>query len=359
MKIIRSTKCALKYTTAYKRSVLQQVLNEYGNVVNQFIDQFWPTPPRKGELLKPVVDSVDTWFSHRLRKVAAREAIDMVLAVTRKGGETGAKPHHTGQRMAVSSTIAALVPAQRTVEFDAWLQLRCIGNHFRLDLPVQFHKHFHKWNAQGQRLNSYVITPTYVQFAFEVETGPKREPERTVGIDTGILALATTSGGRKYGQDIPIHLARIRRCKHGSKGQQRARRALRQRIAEVAKEVVQSTDLVVMERLKGITKNTKGRIPKRLRRSIGSWNVGYWFTRVQQQCEENRVSFRTVPAWNTSITCPSCAQVDRKNRDKGKFLCQACGYTGDADVTAAKNILSRFLTGPYGAGCKPTLVDHV
>lgn len=32
-----------------------------------------------------------------------------------------------------------------------------------------------------------------------------------------------------------------------------------------------------------------------------------------------------------------------------------CGHAENADVNASKNILERFLTGPYGAGCKPIM----
>ena len=41
MKIIRSTKCSLKFTTNNKISQLETVLSEYGKVVNTFINYFW------------------------------------------------------------------------------------------------------------------------------------------------------------------------------------------------------------------------------------------------------------------------------------------------------------------------------
>ena len=41
MKIIRSTKCSLKFVTANKISKLAFVLSEYGKVVNAFIGYFW------------------------------------------------------------------------------------------------------------------------------------------------------------------------------------------------------------------------------------------------------------------------------------------------------------------------------
>ena len=85
MKIIRSTKCSLKFSTSKKKSELNYILTEYSKVVNFFIEYFWSdldNIPSKSKLLKPIVDlPLDiTWLSARLRKVAAREAIDMVLS---------------------------------------------------------------------------------------------------------------------------------------------------------------------------------------------------------------------------------------------------------------------------------------
>jgi hypothetical protein len=57
MKIIRSAKCSLKFSTQKKKNELQTVLNEYSKVVNVFIEYFWLNPDKasKGELLKPNV----------------------------------------------------------------------------------------------------------------------------------------------------------------------------------------------------------------------------------------------------------------------------------------------------------------
>jgi hypothetical protein len=81
MKIIRSTKCSTKFATNKKKQELQSVLQEYGKVVNVFIDYFWDKDIKKTQLLKPIVDIPDTWLSARLRKVAAREALDMIGSV--------------------------------------------------------------------------------------------------------------------------------------------------------------------------------------------------------------------------------------------------------------------------------------
>lgn len=356
MKIKRSTRCTLKYANKSKLQTLDLVLVEYARVVNSFIDIFWLSCPAKAKLLKPVVDSVPTWFTARLRQVAAREAIDLIRSVQERDKEQAVKPVHGGRSMSLSSTVACLQPAKAS-SFDCWLHLNSIGQGIILNLPIKLHKHFNILQERGRRLESYVISRDRVQFCFERETGPKKAPTSCIGIDTGINALASTSEGRQFGRDIKQGIERIKRCKHGSRGQLKARRALRQRMAEVAKEVTKDVTLVVVENLKGITKGTrkpKRRLGRNIRRSIGSWNVRYWLTRLQQTCEERNVSFRTVSPYKTSQMCPACNHTDRRNRNGEKFLCLSCGYTGNADITASRNILSRFLTGPYGAGCKPS-----
>jgi hypothetical protein len=362
MKIIRSSKCSLKFANKKKLDTLRRILTEYGVVVNAFIEMFWFNPPRKIELRKDIINRPNTWLSFRFRKVAAREAIDMIKSSRRRYGEEAVRPTHKGQCMYISSAVASLVASKHTSEFDAWLHLHSMGMNIILDLPVKFHKHYNTFATKGKRLESYIVTIDNVQFAFEIETGLKYKSGKMVGVDTGIKALASTSNGVQFGRDITRYLDRINGCKHGSKGQKRARRALKQRMDEVAKELFDSTGrvrLIVVEKLKNLNHKTrvKRRLTKNMRRSIGSWAWRYWLDRLQRECENRRSAFRSVPAYYTSQTCPSCGHVDRKNRNGEVFLCRKCGHADNADINAARNILFRFITGPYGAGFKPrTLV---
>ncbi len=359
MKIIRSSKCSVKFATIKKKQQLQTILQEYGRVVNVFIDYFWDKEVNKTQLLKPIVDIPETWLSARLRKVAAREALDMISASKERWKNQPkklVKPVHKGKRMYVSCTIAELKDSKEAKEFDAWLHIASVGNKITMDIPIKFHKHYNELCIKGKRLNSYIITSNYVQFVFETETGTKKEGKKCIGIDTGINALASLSTGEQLGKDIKQNIERVKRCKQGSKGKDRARRALKQRINEVVKEVIKTNpDLIVVEALKNLGKNgkLKRRLSKNIRRSIGSWNWKYWLGRLEQRCEDNRVSFRTVSPYNTSITCPICGLADKKNRDGEVFRCSGCGHTDNADINASRNILSRFLTGPYGASYKP------
>ena len=360
MKIIRATKCSLKFTTETKRQKLKEVLTEYSKVVNFFIDHFWDHPPKKAELLKSIVNLPTTWLTARLRKVAAREALDLIksskeLAKTRseeRGVEVEPiKPIHSGRSMSVSSTIASLQIPKEAKEYDAWFHLASIGNGIIIDIPIRFHKHYNALRERGKRLECYIISEDRVQLCFEVETGTKKTEGEVVGLDTGINALASTSDGKQYGQDVKKLVEIIKRKEHGSNKQKRARKALRQRIDEVAKEVVKDKQLVVVEKLKNLNHKTKAkrRLAKNMRRSLGAWAYRYWLERLQWATEDNRVSFRTVSPAYTSQRCNACGHTERGNRSGESFLCRSCGHANNADINAAKNILDRFLSGPYGA----------
>ena len=411
MKIVRSSKCSIKFATNKKKAELQTILQEYGKVVNIFIGHFWLNGAvRNTELLKGIVDiPKNTWLSARLRKVAAREALSMVgsakavmesnkqmmlnritaiEATLKKLKPTNRKlrrkinhlrveikskkmrlqswkptmPKHSGRSMSVSCTIAELQKAKEAKGFDAWLHLASVGNKISLDIPIRYHKHFNELVTIGNRLNSYIISKDAVVFAFEIETGPKKAVNKMIGVDTGMTALAALSTGELLGTDIKNHIARAKRCIYGSKGHKRASRALKQVMDEVAKQTISKTDLVVVENLKGISANTKlrGRLSKNMRSSIGKWNQRYWIGRLEQNCERNRVSFRSVSPYNTSITCSICGNADRASRRSQEvFECSVCAHTENADVNAAKNILSRFATGKYGSCYKPENKDNL
>jgi len=363
VKITRSSKATLRFATKAKRDLLVEVLAEYGRVVNFFIEHFWPLNPKdtpsKGELLKPIVDlpGNTTWLSARFRKVAAREALSMITSARRRWKDKAVIPVHRGKTMYVSSTVAQLEDAKDATGFDCWLLLRSIGSKVSIDLPIKRHRHFNRLAARGKRLNSYVITPWSVTFAFEVDTGEKRAVGVNLGVDTGIKALASLSDGRHLGTDIEAHVNRIKRCKHGSKGQKTARKALKQRMDEVARDVTADPNLrlVVVEKLSNLNNKTKirRRLNKTMRRSLGAWVYRYWLDRVQSRCEDNRVVFRSVNPAYTSQRCHACGHTERANRSGTDFKCRSCGHTDNADLNAALNIRDRFVCGQYGAAFKP------
>jgi transposase len=256
--------------------------------------------------------------------------------------------------MVLSSTCCELQPG--TNSFDLWLRIKSIGKRQEILIPTKRTKHYLKWKALGAEATTLTITSDCVIVSFEVQTGPKLEPTEAIGVDTGIEALATCSDGSIEGTNIKSILESMDRKKKNSKAWQREKRHLKHVIATAARAVVAKAPVIVVEKLKGITHKTKSpkrRLGLKLRRWIGQWNVMYWLSRIQAVCEENRVSFRTVPAYNTSVICSDCGFSDPGNRpSQSVFNCLECGFKANADFNASINIVRRFTSGPYGAGCK-------
>lgn len=363
MQIIRSSKCNLKYCTQEKLDMIDKIRQEYIKVTNWFIDRFWSDPPSKMDLNSKILHLIkdETWFSQRMVQQCTREALDLIASAKAKAEkllEKPVKPTYSGNQMTLSSAIVSFESTKNANTYDNWLHFQSIGDKIKFDVPIRRHKHFNQLFQEGKLCSTIRILKNHIMFSFKIDTGPKLAPDACVGVDTGIKVLASLSDGQQFGPDIEAKIQRIKRCKHGSKGQQRARVDLKSYISYIAKQVAKQGTLIVVENLKGISQNTKKskRLSKSMRYVIGSWNQSYWIGRLEAACERNRVSFRRVAPYNTSVECSNCHHTDKRNRPtRDTFECQSCGHLADADLNASKVILHRFLSGPYGAGCKAKL----
>ena len=58
---------------------------------------------------------------------------------------------------------------------------------------------------------------------------------------------------------------------------------------------------------------------------------------------------------NTSLTCPECGAIDKKNRkSQSVFECVGCGHTNNADINAARNILIKSGMSEAASGLRKT-----
>ncbi len=362
MKINRSTKCTLKYLTAFKAAKITDFMRAYAEYVNVCINYLWELPPvEKKEIIKSFMPTCSSWLSARAQQVACREAVDMVLAARERKSN---KPVHHGKRIQATSQLV-VIQNRQTSAFDLWLKLSSLGNKQIIWIPLKKHKHFNKLAACGKLASSVVITPHYIQFSFEIETGTKVKataPARMIGLDAGIKSLLVSSNECHYGIDVEYDIDRINRCQHGSAHQKSLRRSLKQKMDYCVKQFFhnEQPELVVVERLRDLNRGTRKRkrLARKTRRTLGAWVYRYLLDRIQQYCEWNRVSFRSVHPAYTSQRCHVCGHTERRNRaTQSMFQCRECDYTGNADFNAACNILARFITGPYSAGFKEVFED--
>jgi putative transposase len=179
-----------------------------------------------------------------------------------------------------------------------------------------------------------------------------------IGVDLGIVNIATTSDGTKFaGATINSRRARNARLRQKlqKKGTRSAKRLLRKRrrkerrfatdvnhcISKQLVDVAKRTERgLVFEDLKHI--RTRTRANKTQRRRLHSWAFGQLQTFSAYKSKRDGVPVRFVDPRNTSRTCPVCGCVDKRNRKtRDMFRCVGCGHTDCADANASRNISRR------------------
>ncbi len=205
--------------------------------------------------------------------------------------------------------------------------------------------------------------------AFAVIPEPVLAPGngRAVGIDRGVAvsaALSTgellhapglTAGERKRVLRLERRLARADGGSNRRQGVRLAIARLRARETDRRKDwaekastdIARRFDLIRVEdlQIRNMTRSARGtaggpgrNIPAKagLNRGIMRSGWGLLVRRLEEKAP-GRVE-RISPAF-TSQRCSVCGHVDAKSREsQARFVCTACGFAGNADVNAARNI---------------------
>ncbi|ERT10599.1 RNA-guided endonuclease InsQ/TnpB family protein [Photorhabdus temperata] len=213
----------------------------------------------------------------------------------------------------------------------------------------------------------------YVSIQTEYEVSePQPESTSMVGLDAGITKLATLSDGTVY---QPVNRFKAsqrklavlqrqlsRKVKFSANWQKQKRKIqrLHSHIANIRRDYLHKTTteisknhaMIVIEDLKvsNMSKSAKGtseqpgrnvRAKSGLNRSI--LDQGWYEMRRQleyKQLWRGGQVLAIAPAY-TSQRCACCGHTVKENRlSQSKFVCQECGYTANADINGARNILA-------------------
>ncbi len=202
MRIARSSKTSLKFITAKKRALLDELMDEDSRLTKIFIDNFWDADYRQADLKKEVTNQPESWLSARMRQCAAREALGMVNGAQEAAlslEKEAIKPTHTAQKMTLSAQCVLIEDDVNS--FDLWLTLYAIGNKIKLHLPLRKHRQMNKFRLWN-RATTVIIHRAYVQFSYETETGSKVTSGSLVGIDVGINHLLVTRDKDFLGSEV-------------------------------------------------------------------------------------------------------------------------------------------------------------
>lgn len=219
----------------------------------------------------------------------------------------------------------------------------------------------------------YIDGEFYLFVACEVEAPKPIDVKGILGVDLGIVNLASDSDGEDFSGKIVEKNRRIyshRRRNLQRKGTKSAKRKLKKLSGKqaryqkhinhvISKRIVQKAQdtgrAIALEELGGI----RDRITVRRRQRARHANWGFYQLRkfIEYKAKLSGVPVMAVDPRNTSKTCPICGCVDKANRrSQSNFSCVSCGYSAPADTNAAVNIAARAVVN-LPNGLEPSLAQ--
>ncbi len=180
-------------------------------------------------------------------------------------------------------------------------------------------------------------------------------PERMVGIDVGIKALAALSTGEiienpRFGREgqrvLGRHQRALSRKEKGSKSRERQKELVRRAHAHVAEQrrqyayavanyLVRNFDVIFYEDLK-IARMVHGNLAKSI--YDAAWRM--LLVAVAYKASRTGKLEQAVDPYRSSQNCHSCGQLVPKSLSQRRHECD-CGASLDRDVNAAKVVLAR------------------
>jgi putative transposase len=158
------------------------------------------------------------------------------------------------------------------------------------------------------------------------------------------------------GQLIPKSKRFQKATERVAKLKQKQARIREHALHQFSRDIVHNYSKICIEdlRLKNMTKSAKGdadnpgtnvKAKSGLNREMLNVAIGEFRWMLEYKAEAVGATVAPVDAAYTSQTCSQCGCTDKANRkSQSEFVCVSCGFTENADVNAAKNILQKGIT---------------
>lgn len=254
----------------------------------------------------------------------------------------------------------AIVYDQRILTFKTSDEISILTLEGRERITIKYGE-YHSLDMQrvkGQADLIYYNNTFYLMVVVDVPDAEPIDPDGVIGVDMGIVNIATTSDGEVFSgkkcTELRQHYSNLK-AKLQSVGTRSAKRHLkkisgRERrfkkdtnhcIAKVIVQTAKDTNrAIAIENLKGIRTNST--VNKTVRTAIGKWAFDELGNFLKYKAALAGIPVFEIDSKNTSRECSVCGHVDKNNRKtQSEFLCVNCGYQENADINASKNISSR------------------
>lgn len=223
----------------------------------------------------------------------------------------------------------------------------------RLNIPFVCHNQKYLPYVKGEADLVHKKGKFYLFQTVEVPEEDAKDIESFIGVDFGLISLATTSDGESFsgGQadNVREKMTKIKKAlqKRGSKSAKchlkklsgRERRfkkitnhTISKHIVQIAKDTRRG---IALENLKGFRVSVR----KEQRERFGKWAFDELGKFITYKAKLAGVPVIFVDHADTSRACSRCNDVSKSNRrSQGLFSCGNCGFTLNADFNAALNI---------------------
>jgi putative transposase len=238
----------------------------------------------------------------------------------------------------------------------------------RLHLPFLCSSE-HKALLQGKKGQTDLLLRDgafYLSCAVTVAEAEPFTPEGVIGIDLGIVNIATDSEGNQHtGEAVKRVRKRYRRLRQEL--QAKKTRSARKRMAKsrhkesrfvrdvnhcISKALVGMAitrkKALAVEMLQGI-RARGNRLNRAMRTELNNWSFAQLKSFLAYKCRRAGVPLIEVDARYSSQQCSRCAHTERANRaSQAEFCCRYCCFQSNADVNAALVLEARVTlsTGP-------------
>ncbi len=265
----------------------------------------------------------------------------------------------------------AIVYDQRVMAFKGIDTVSLLTLSWRVLVPflVGSYQQARRERIKGQADLLYRKGQFYLAVTLDVPQSALTTPDGTLGVDLGIVNLATDSEGETFSGELVErnrkrhHALRQRLQKRGTKSAKRHLKKLSGKEARfkkntnhvISKRIVAKTKTtgqgIAIEELRHIRKRTESTVKHSQRSRHSSWAFGQLRFFLQYKAALAGVPLRLVDPRNTSRRCSACGHCAKENRkSQASFCCVQCGHTDNADRNAALNISRAPVNVPIAAG---------
>lgn len=255
---------------------------------------------------------------------------------------------------------SAIVYDKRILSFRGLDTVSILSIKGRYKIPIVFGSYakLEERKVRGQADLIYKHGMFFLCLVVELPDGTPIKPTGILGVDMGIVNLATSSDGEVFSgkavDAVRIRLTKLK-ARLQSKGTKSAKRHLKKfsgkerrfksntnhciskKIVLCAKDTCRSISL---ENLKGF--NGRQTVRKAQRERFGKWAFDELRRFIEYKAKLLGVPVEVVNPRNTSRMCSACGHVAKSNRkSQSLFVCGKCGFTTNADFNASQNIAAR------------------